>query len=105
MLWDFSGDVWNGTYHSKTLSTAREEISSILSVPAIECTQHAMFTNLVRCTSSKLGTEAVQIGVEWLREEIRLWQPPLLLLMVTYLVGQWTDMTFRMTTICPTPQL
>lgn len=78
IIWNYCGEVWEGKYYSKTLSVARQEVCSLLGMKEAECTRQAMFTNLVRCTTHKNSppsADAIQVGANWLREEIRLWQP------------------------------
>jgi hypothetical protein len=82
IIWNYCGEVWEGKYYSKTLSIARQEVCSLLGIKEAECTRRAMFTNLVRCTThrnSPPSAEAVRIGSDWLREEIELWQPNLVI--------------------------
>jgi len=77
-LWLYSGNVWDGQFYSKTLSILRKDASLLLDLPEDDCSKKFMFTNLVRCTTTenqRPDREAVQIGVNWLREEITLWKP------------------------------
>jgi hypothetical protein len=78
-LWAFSGRVWDEAAGSRTLSIARREISSLLDVPEADCSAHAMFTNVVRCTGRNPGAATIARGVAWLLEEIALWSPRLVL--------------------------
>lgn len=77
-LWHLTGAVLQGRYYSQTLSTALQEASQLVGLPPQRCTEQVMFTNLVRCTTKPgrmLDDEAIRIGTAWLREEIELWQP------------------------------
>ncbi|ANY78904.1 hypothetical protein BB934_12350 [Microvirga ossetica] len=105
-LWHYSGTVWDGQYYSKTLSVLRRDASLLLDLPEDDCAKQFMFTNLVRCTTTgnrPPGAEAIQIGVNWLKEEIELWKPKYVIAYHTKVEKAFRDNRIRFDTQLPHP--
>jgi len=105
-LWFYSGNVWDGQPYSKTLSVLRRDASLLLGLPENECSRKFMFTNLVRCTTTgnrPPDREAVQIGINWLREEIALWRPQFIIAYHNNVAKALADSNIRYDAQLPAP--
>ncbi|MFC5082140.1 uracil-DNA glycosylase family protein [Microvirga arabica] len=87
-LWMLSGEILErDSPFSDTLSTARIEACRLSRLSPLELTRHAIFTNLVRCTTfkkvgqnaEKPNAEAIELGANWLKREIAFWQPQIII--------------------------